>query len=128
MAQRENSLAKYRLDKSYEAIADAEILLQKGSTAGAVSMGLRAARHAAEAALVADGNGRVRTESLLKLTAEFVRDGRLTQDSFNAFRAIMDLCLTADERDFSAVGRSEAKAAIDNVKYFVREMGEIVNR
>ena len=128
MARRETSLAKYRLDRSYEAINDAEILLRSGSPAGAVSMGLRGARHAAEAALVTDGNTRLRTESLLKLAAGFVRDGRLSQSSFGAFRAIMDLRLTADERDFLALGRSEVEAAINNRKFFIREMSEIVNR
>ncbi len=119
-------LAKHRLEGSYEALADAQLLLKRGTAAGALAMGLRAARDAAEAALLADGDEAVRTKSLLFLAMKFIRDGRLSAVSFNAFRTIMDLCQCASERDFSAVNRSEAAAAVENVKYFIREMSEIV--
>ena len=126
MIYSEPALAKHRIKRCYEALADAELLLQKGTSTGALAMGLYAAKEAAQAALVAVGSKAVRTESLLFLVSRFVQDGRLASASFNAFRTLMDLCQFAGERDFSAVGRNEAGAAIENVKHFVREMGEIV--
>ncbi len=120
-------MAVHRLEKSHKALQDAEILLKHGGTpSGVLTMGLRAAKEAAEATLVATGNETLRADSLLFLVAQFVRDGRLSQQAFSSFRTIMDLCRAAVEQDFSAVSPVEAKAALDNVKYFVREMGEIV--
>ncbi len=128
MTYNETALAKHRLQQSYQALADAELLLKNGTPSGAVAMALRAARQAAEAALIAAGNEALRNESLLFLVLGFVKDGRLSASSFNAFRTMMDLCQYVNERDFSAVNRSVVDAAIGNVKYFLREMGGIVKR
>ena len=128
MTYSETALSKHRLQQSYQALADAEMLLKNGTPAGAVAMGLCAGRQAAEAALIAIGSEDLRKESLLFLMLGLVKDGRLSQNSFNAFRTIMDLSQYASERDFSAVNQSVAGAAIDNVKYFIREMGDIVKR
>jgi uncharacterized protein (UPF0332 family) len=120
------ALAKHRLERSQEVLKDAQLLLKGGSSSGALLMALRAAKEAAEAALLASGNESVKSESLLFLTSGFVRDGRLSKDSFNAFRTLMDLSQYANECDFIAVKHSEAGAAVENLKYFMREMGDIV--
>jgi hypothetical protein len=122
----ERALAKYRLERCYEALSDCDLLAKSGSTPGALAMGLRAAKEAAHAALLALGNQEVRTESLLSLTGALVRDGKTQASSYNAFRNMMDLCQFASERDFAAVGPSEAGAAIEAVKYFIREMADII--
>jgi hypothetical protein len=122
------ALAKYRLQRGYEAISDADLLLKNGSVPGAIAAGLRAACEVAEAGLLAAGKAEVRTESLLFLASQLVSEGRLSAESFNAFRTIMDLGMYANERDFSHVGRSEAAAAINNVKLFIREMESVVKQ
>jgi hypothetical protein len=122
------ALAKYKLQRSYEAIADTDLLLKSGSVSGSLSMALRAASDAAEAGLLAAGKKEIRSESLLFLAAQLVRDGQLGADAFNAFRTIMDLCTYANDRDFSNVNRHEAAAAVNNVKLFVREMEGLVKQ
>lgn len=123
----EQALAKYRLERCYEAFGDCELLIRNGgSTPGALAMCLRAAKEAVRAALLALGNQNVWTESLLSLAAGLVRDGKAQAGSFNAFRNMMDLCQYASERDFAAVNRSETTAAVEAVKQFIREMADIV--
>ncbi len=127
MIYNEQALAKYRLERCYEALGDCELLIKSGgSTPGALAMGLRAAKEAVRAAMLALENQNVRTESLLSLAAGLVRDGKAQADSFNAFRNMMDLCQYASERDFAAVSKSEAAAAVEAVKQFIREMADIV--
>jgi HEPN domain-containing protein len=128
MIYSEIAAAKHRLKRCYEAFSDAELLLQSGTVDGALVMCLRAAKEATEAALTAAGDKAPRSESLLFLASQLVGDGRLSASSFNAFRTMMDLCQFACERDFSVVRRDEAAAAIENVKHFIREMGDMVKR
>ena len=128
MTYSETSLAKHRLQCSHEALADAQLLLKSGSASGAVAMALKAAKEAAEAALLAAGAQAVRGESILFLVAQFVRDGRLSPASFNALRTMMDMCHMFNERDMAAANRPEAAAAIENLKAFIREMGSMVSQ
>jgi len=128
MIYNSETYAKHRLKQSYESINDADILLKNGSSSGAIELGLRAARFAAEAALVKDGNDSVRADSLLFLTAGFVKDGRLSPALYNAFRTIMDLSIYASESDLPILNRAEAGAAIENVKIFLKEMSVIVKK
>lgn len=121
----EQALAKYRIERCYEALNDCELLLKSGSIPGALAMGLRAAKEITRAAMLIQGGQNVRTESLLYLAAKLVRDGRTQASSFNAFRNMMDLCQFASERDFAAVSQSEAGAAIEALKYYIREMADI---
>lgn len=128
MAYDSIALAKHRLELAYSAIADSKALLKSGSPAGTVSMALRAGKEAAKAGLLAVGVGEVGSESLLFLLARFVKEGRLTARSFNAFRTIVDLYHFTCERDFSTVKSSEVSAALENLKYFIREMNDLVKR
>ena len=128
MTYSNTALAKHKIERSLKAVADAQILLKSGTPGGALEMGLRAAKEAAEAALIAANVQGLRSESLLYLTMGFVKDDRLSEKSFGAFHTIMDLCQYANERDFSAVNQSVAGAAVENVKSFIREMGNIVKR
>ena len=122
----EHALAKYRLERCYEALSDCELLIKSGSVPGALARGLRAAKEATHAAMLVLGNLDVRKESCLYLAAKLVRDGRTQASSYNAFRNMMDLCQFASERDFAAVSQSEAGAAIEALKYYIREMADIV--
>ena len=122
----EQALAKYRIERCYEALNDCELLLKSGSVPGALAMGLRAAKEVTHAAMLIQGNTNIRTESLLYLAAKQVRDGRTQASSYNAFRNLMDLCQFASERDFAVVSPSEAGAAIEALKYYIREMADIV--
>lgn len=123
-----DALAKHRLKGSYEALSDAEMLMQNGSTAGSLEMSLCAAKEAAQAALLAVLDESIRQESIMFLVLKFVRENRLSANSFKAFRTMMDLCQYVRERDFSIIGQNELSAAIENLKHFIREMDDIIRR
>jgi uncharacterized protein (UPF0332 family) len=122
----EHALAKYRLERCEESLADCELLLRSGSVPGALAMALRAAREAARAALLASGSPNTRSDSFLRLVAGFVKQGKSQASSYAAFRNLMDLHQYASERDFAAVSKPEATAAIEAAKFFIREMADII--
>lgn len=118
--------AKHRIKQAYEALNDAQVLLKSGSPSGAAEIGLRAGKIASEAALAVCDSKSVKMESLVFLVIQFVKSGQLNASSFNAFRTIMDIAQYANERDFAIINQSEVQAAIENLKYFLKEMSDIV--
>ncbi|MFH1421443.1 MAG: HEPN domain-containing protein [Planctomycetota bacterium] len=117
------ALSKFRIEQANEALADAQILFEKGSPANVIVLVYRSMLCATEALLALIGVNAFKEAGALKLLAHhFVKKGLISPECFKMMRTAMDMRIKSEKRDFSLLGKDEVYDAINKAKYFQRQV------
>ncbi len=123
------ALARHRLVRSREALAEGEQLLQSGAATGAVNRFYYAAFHAARSLLALRQVDSARHSGVISLfQTHFVKAGLLSPDIAKALPRSFEKRQNADYADFSRVTREEAVTVAGEVRNFVEECARLLDR
>ena len=116
------TLARYRITRSEEALAEGEDLLAKQRNAGAVTRFYYAAFHSARALLAVKGVDSARHSGLIHLFQEhYVRYGPMPAETARALPRAYEKRQNADYTDFIQVTPEDAQRVAQEVRLFVEE-------
>lgn len=129
MTRELEALARHRLARSREALAEGEQLLRSGASTGAVNRFYYAAFHAARSLLALREVDSARHSGVISLfQTHFVKTGVMSPDVAKAFPRSFEKRQNADYADFSRVTPEEAAAVAGEVRAFVEECARLLDR
>jgi uncharacterized protein (UPF0332 family) len=114
------ALVRYRLEQAEQALRDARILLDSGSSSAAVNRSYYAMFYAVLALLAVRGLGTSRHSGAIALfDREFVLKGAFDKELSQWLHQTFNLRLRADYREMVMVSRERAETAMQNAQQFV---------
>jgi uncharacterized protein (UPF0332 family) len=123
------ALARHRLSRAREAVAEGEHLLAKGGFMGAVNRLYYGAFYAARALLAIRQMDSSRHSGVISLFQKhFVKTGLVSVDRAKALPRSFEKRQKSDYGDFSAVTQEEAEAVRMEVETFVEECARVLER
>ncbi len=123
------ALARHRLARSREALAEGEQLLRSGASMGAVNRFYYAAFHAARSLLALREVDSARHSGVISLfQTHFVKTELLSPDVAKALPRSFEKRQNADYADFSRVTPEEAVVVAGEVRAFVEECAGLLDR
>lgn len=123
------ALARHRLARAREALAEGEQLLQSVVSMGAVNRFYYAAFHAARSLLALRQVDSARHSGVISLfQTHFVKTGLLSPDVAKALPRSFERRQDADYADFSQVTREEVVTVAGEVRVFVEECARLLDR
>ena len=129
MTRELEALARHRLARSREALAEGEQLLQSGASTGAVNRFYYAAFHAARSLLALREVDSARHSGVISLfQTHFVKTELLSPDVAKALPRSFEKRQSADYADFSRVTAEEAAVVARGVRAFVEECARLLER
>jgi len=123
------ALARHRLARAREALAEGEQLLRSDASMGAVNRLYYAAFHAARSLLALRQVDSARHSGVITLfQTHFVKTGLLPSDVARALPRSFEKRQNADYADFSRVTLEEAATVAGEVRTFVEECSRLLDR
>jgi uncharacterized protein (UPF0332 family) len=122
-------LARHRLTRAKDAFGEGEHLLTKGSSMGAVNRFYYAGFYAARALLALRELDSSRHSGVISLFQKhFVKPGLIATDKAKALPRAFEKRQKSDYGDFSTVTKKETQAVRDEIKGFLEECEEVLER
>lgn len=122
-------LARHRLTRAREAVAEGEHLWAKGAFMGAVNRFYYGAFYAARALLAIRQTDSSRHSGVISLFQKhFVKTGLVSVDRAKALPRSFEKRQKSDYGDFAAVTQEEAEAVRTEVQAFVEECARVLER
>ncbi len=123
------ALARHRLARAREALAEGEQLLQSGAAPGAINRFYYAAFHAARSLLALRQVDSARHSGVISLfQTHFVKTDLLSPNVAKALPRSFEKRQSADYADFSQVTQEEAVTVAGEVRNFVEECARLLDR
>lgn len=123
------ALARHRLSRAREALAEGEILLLNESHSGAVNRFYYGAFHAARALLATRQVDSPRHSGVISLFQKhFVKSGVITPDSARALPRAFEKRQKGDYGDFATYTAEEAQHVRDDVRAFIDSCAAALER
>lgn len=123
------ALARHRLARSRQALAEGEQLLRSGASMGAVNRFYYAAFHAARSLLALRQVDSARHSGVISLfQTHFVKTELLSPDVAKALPRSFEKRQNADYADFSRVTQEEAVTVAGEVRSFVEVCARLLDR
>jgi uncharacterized protein (UPF0332 family) len=123
------ALARHRLARSREALAEGEQLLRGGASTGAVNRFYYAAFHAARSLLAIRQVDSARHSGVISLfQTHFVKTELLSPEVAKALPRSFEKRQNADYADFARVTEEEAVTVAGEVRAFVEECTRLLDR
>ncbi|MBI4513400.1 MAG: HEPN domain-containing protein [Gemmatimonadetes bacterium] len=123
------ALARHRLSRAREAFAEGEHLLAKDAFMGAVNRVYYGAFHAARGLLAMRQVDSSRHSGVISLFHQhFVRTGVVDAEKAKAFSRAFEKRQKTDYGDFATVTMEEARTVRDEVRAFIEECAQALER
>jgi uncharacterized protein (UPF0332 family) len=120
-AQEKGDLARYRIEKAYTMLADAETLIRAHSYSSSSNRSYYAVLGAARALLALRGHDPESHEGVkVLISRDFIKPGLLPHESGEILRVLQARRMDADYGDYIEIGETEAKDALEKAQAFVR--------
>jgi uncharacterized protein (UPF0332 family) len=122
-----NELATMRMTKADSALADASMLVDRGSCDGAINRCYYAMFHAASALAIHDNCEFHKHRAVISwISREYVKTGRLSRAHGKALREAFDSRCHADYTDAATFTATEVSAILDQARRFVAEVKSLL--
>lgn len=120
-------LARYRLDRAYESLQEAELLLKEGRLKGAMNRVYYAMFYATSAILATKELGSSKHAGVISLLhKEFVKPGLFPAELASLLDAAFQQRIKGDYRDFVVVKGEEVKSFFEKARIFIKKTEELV--
>lgn len=123
------ALARHRLDRARETLTEADALLERGSLPGAVNRLYYAAFYAARALLATQRLDSAKHAGVISLfQREYVKTGKIAPETAKTLSRAFEKRQKTDYADFASVRTEEATNLRDEVRSFVQECADLLDR
>ena len=118
-------LSKYRLEKAWESLKYAKILIDNGGYAEAANRAYYSIFHATRAILAFDGVDRKHHSGVISYFQEnYVKTGIFDKDCSYILKNAFSIRQEADYEDFYVVSKDDADMQIKNAEIFINKVSE----
>lgn len=120
------ALLKYRMERGWETLQDARLLLEQGgSTASIINRAYYAMFYAVLGLLGTLGEGAARYEAVISLFDQhFVKSGRFPKEMSKAIHAAFELRQMGDYRELITLDRTRAEKIVHAAQQFLQKADE----